>query len=148
MFYYIDQPLTPSFPFGLVKTKSGFIVRSVETGSGRWTLVVAVISVDAYTFLAFGFFEASLSSGINTRILVPCLKWKCVPTTISGGVDISEVPGCYLLQQMSSQGGSQNFLQRLVVHELTVYLSIFNLFLTQWNIAILSNQITLNHTTL
>ena len=38
---------------GLVKAESGFIVRSVETGLGRWTLVEAVISVDAYPFLAF-----------------------------------------------------------------------------------------------
>ena len=53
MFYYITQPRTPSFPIGLVKTKSDFIVRSVETGLGRWTLVVAVISVDVYPFLAF-----------------------------------------------------------------------------------------------
>ena len=51
--FYIDQLYTPSFPIGLVKTESGFIVRSVETGLGRWTLVVAVISVDAYPFLAF-----------------------------------------------------------------------------------------------
>ena len=35
MFYYIDQPRTPSFSIGLVKTKSGFIVRLVETGLGR-----------------------------------------------------------------------------------------------------------------
>ena len=53
MFYYIDQPRTPSFPIGLVKSKSDFIVRSVETGLGRETLVVAVISDDAYPFLAF-----------------------------------------------------------------------------------------------
>ena len=34
--------------------------------------------------------EASPSAGKNTRIvLVPCRTWKCVPTTISGGVDIS-----------------------------------------------------------
>ena len=32
---FIDQLRTPSFPIGLVKTASGFIVRSVETGSGR-----------------------------------------------------------------------------------------------------------------
>ena len=32
MFYYIVQPWTPSFPIGLVKTKSSFVVRSVETG--------------------------------------------------------------------------------------------------------------------
>ena len=50
MFYYIDQPRTPSFPIGLVKTKSGFIVRSVETGLGRWVLVVAVIIVYVILF--------------------------------------------------------------------------------------------------
>ena len=43
----------PIFSYWLVKTESGFIVRSVELGLGRWTLVVAVISVDAYPFLAF-----------------------------------------------------------------------------------------------
>ena len=48
--------------------------------------------------------EASPSAGKNTRIvLVPCHTWKCVPTAISGGVDISKVPGCHSLQQMSSQ---------------------------------------------
>ena len=53
MIYYIEQPRTPSFLTGLVKTKSDFIVRSVETGLGRSILVVPVISVDAYPFLAF-----------------------------------------------------------------------------------------------
>ena len=53
MFYYINQPRTPSFPPGLVKTKSDFIARSVETDLRRQTLVEAVISVDAYPFLAF-----------------------------------------------------------------------------------------------
>ena len=51
--FYIDQLRTPSFPIGLVKTESGFIVRSVETGLEKWTLVVAVISVDVYPFLTF-----------------------------------------------------------------------------------------------
>ena len=46
----IDQLYTPYFPIGLVKTKSGFIVRSA--GLGRLTLVVAVIGVVAYPFLA------------------------------------------------------------------------------------------------
>ena len=59
--FYIDQLRTPSFPIGLVKTESGFIVRSVETGLGRWTLVVAVISVDTYPVLAF----SSLTSDLN-----------------------------------------------------------------------------------
>ena len=57
--FYIDQLRTPSFPIGLVKTESGFIVRSVETGLGRWTLMVAVISVDAYPF--FGFLRSDVS---------------------------------------------------------------------------------------
>ena len=48
--------------------------------------------------------EACPSAGKNTRVvLVPFRAWKCVPTAISGVVDISEVPGCHLLQQMSSQ---------------------------------------------
>ena len=49
--FYIDQLCTPSFPLGL--NESVFIVRSVETGLQRWTLVVAVISFDAYPFLTF-----------------------------------------------------------------------------------------------
>ena len=52
MFYYIDQPRTPCFSIGLIETESDFFVRLVETGLGRWTLVAAVISVDAYRFLA------------------------------------------------------------------------------------------------
>ena len=48
--FYIDQLHTPSFPIGLAKTESGFIVRSVEAGLGRWTLEVTVISVDSYPF--------------------------------------------------------------------------------------------------
>ena len=74
-------------------------------------------------------------------VLVPCQVWKCVPTAISGGVDISKVPGCYLLWWVSSQWGSQKkkkILQGLVSHELTAYLSVFNLFLTQRILAIWS----------
>ena len=48
--------------------------------------------------------EASLSAEKNTGVvLVPCRTWKCVPTAISVGVDISEVPVCHLLRQMISQ---------------------------------------------
>ena len=46
MFYYINQLRTPSFSIG----RSVFIVRSVDTGLGRWTQGVAVISVDVYPF--------------------------------------------------------------------------------------------------
>ena len=47
---------------------------------------------------------ASPSAGKNSVVvLVPCHAWKCVPKAISGGVDISEVHGCHLLRQISSQ---------------------------------------------
>ena len=48
--------------------------------------------------------EASPSAGKNIGVvLVPRHAWKCVPTDISSGVDISDVPGCHFLGQMSSQ---------------------------------------------
>ena len=43
--------------------------------------------------------EASPPACKNTRVvLMPYCAWKSVPTAISGGVDISEVPGCCLLR--------------------------------------------------
>ena len=71
MFHYIDQPHTPSFLIGLVKTKSDFIVRSIETDLGRWTQVVAVISAHAYPFLAFSHLTCHLE---DTEIGVFCLN--------------------------------------------------------------------------
>ena len=65
----------PIFPIGLVKNESGFIVRSVVTGLGRWTLVVAVISVDTYSFLVFSDLTCHLE---DTRIGVfwfHCATW-------------------------------------------------------------------------
>ena len=50
MFYCLA---TLSFHIGLGKTKSEFIVGSVETDLKRWMLVVAVICIDAYPFLNF-----------------------------------------------------------------------------------------------
>ena len=75
MFYYIDQLRTPSFPIGLAKTKSDFIVGSFETGLGKWMLVVAVISVDACPFVAFSDLTCHLE---DTRIDVfwlHCAAW-------------------------------------------------------------------------
>ena len=47
--------------------------------------------------------EASPSVHNNTRVvLVPCHAWKYVPTAISGGLGISKVPGCHLLQHKFS----------------------------------------------
>ena len=55
--------------------------------------------------------EVFLLAGKNTEIvLVPCPTWNCVSTAISSGIDISEVLGCHLLQQMSSQWGSQKLI--------------------------------------
>ena len=103
--------------------------------------MVAVISVDAYPFLAFSdltcnlddtgigvFWQllivrrldlevatkrfASLSAGKNAGVvLVPCHTWKYVHTPISGGVDISMVHRCHLLRHMSSQCGPQNYFK-------------------------------------
>ena len=48
--------------------------------------------------------EASPSAVKNIGIvLVSYCTWKCVPTANSGSVDISKIPGCHLLRQMSSQ---------------------------------------------
>ena len=69
---------------------------------------------------------------VSYSYLVSC------PTAISCGVVISDIPGCHLLQQMSCQWRSQKLLQGLVSQELTAYLSVFDLLLTQWIMAILS----------
>ena len=91
--------------------------------------MLAVITVDAYAF--FGYLRPDLSpSGYRNRcflaavchlairrpnlespsasennqvVLVSCHAWTCVPTAISGGEDISEVPRYHLLREMSSQ---------------------------------------------
>ena len=48
--------------------------------------------------------KACRSAVKNTWIVsVPCRGWKCVPAAISGNVDISKIPGCHLLRQMSPQ---------------------------------------------
>ena len=73
--FYIDQLRTRSFSIGLVKTESSFIVRSVETSLGRWTLVVAVIIVDAYPSLAFSDLTCHLQdTGIGVFWL-HCAAW-------------------------------------------------------------------------
>ena len=75
MFYYVNQLHTPSFPIGLVKTKSDFIVRPVETGLGRWTLVVAVISVDAYPFFAFSDLTCHVEDTGIGAFWLHCTAW-------------------------------------------------------------------------
>ena len=73
--FYINQLRTPPFPIVLAKTDSGFIVRSGETGLGRWMLVVAAISVDGYPFLAFSDLTCHLEdTGIGVFWL-QCAAW-------------------------------------------------------------------------
>ena len=51
-----------------------------------------------YTELGSSDQEASPSAGkITGIVLVPYCTWKSVPTAISDGVDISEVPECHFL---------------------------------------------------
>ena len=73
--FYIHQLQTQSFPIELVKTESGFIVTSVETGLGRWTLAVAVISVDAYPFLAFSDLTCHLEDTGVGVFWLHCAAW-------------------------------------------------------------------------
>ena len=63
------------------------------------------------------------------RLIVRRPNFIPLDRAISGGVDISEVPGCHLLWKMCSQWGWQKLLQGLVSHELIAYLSIFNQFI-------------------
>ena len=73
--FYIDQLYSPSFSIGLVKIESGFIIRSIETGLGRWMLVVAVISVDAYLFLAFSDLTCHLKDTGIGIFWLHCATW-------------------------------------------------------------------------
>ena len=72
--FYIDLLHTPSFPVGLVKTESGF-VRSVETALGRWTMVVTVISVEAFPFLAFSDLTYHLEDTGIGAFWLDCATW-------------------------------------------------------------------------
>ena len=73
--FYIHQLRTPSFPNELVKNESGSIVRSVESSLGWWTLVVAVISVDAYPFLGFSDLTCHLEDTKIGVFLLHCAAW-------------------------------------------------------------------------
>ena len=76
-----------------------------------WELVFSgcnVLPNSKQTKLGSSSQEASPSAGKNNEVvLVSCSRMEVYPYSFSGGVDISEVHGCHLLQQMSSQWGSQ-----------------------------------------
>ena len=60
--------------------------------------------------------------------LYSCFQW----------CEFSRVPGCYLLQHMNYQKGSQILVQRLMSHHLIAYLPNFNIFLQLIDMVILS----------
>ena len=155
--FYINQLRMPSFPIGLVKTESGFTVRSVETGLRRWMLVLAMISVDAYPF--FGFLRPDLSPwGYRHRCFLVAL---CRPR----GFSISRWKYWGSFNAMFAHGGAslQLFLVRWMFlrsqgvicydrwvlsegHKITLRIGIsrthslpfWNQFLVQWIMSMLS----------
>ena len=116
---------------------------SVETDSTRQILVVGVINVHAYpSWIVFSGCiippdnkdiklgsinqELSPSTGKNTGlVLMPCHIGKHGPSRSFVGVIISEVPGCYLWQQISSQLGLQKLLQEWMSHAPFYFWSLF-----------------------
>ena len=96
--------------------------------------------------------EASSSAGKNTGlVLVPCSRMEVCPYSYFQWCGYFWGSWVSFVTADSSQLGSQKLLQRLVSHELTAYLSIFNLFKLselwpyfQKHV----NQIILNRTTL
>ena len=74
----------------------------VDTGIGVSCCIVSPDSKE--TKVGSNNQGTSPTAGKNTGVvLVPCCTWKCGPTAIFSGVNISEIPGCHLLRQMSSQ---------------------------------------------
>ena len=74
--FYIDQLRTPSFPIGLVKTESGFIVRSVDEVFSGCT----VPPDSKETELGSSDQEASPSADKNAGVvLVPCSLMEVCP---------------------------------------------------------------------
>ena len=69
------------------------------------------------------FYQQQNSSGV---VLVPYCAYKYVPTAISSGIDILEVPECHMLWQMSSWESHKKLCQGLVF-------PFVPHFTTQWN---------------
>ena len=73
--------------------------------------------------------EASPSVSKNNKVnLVPCSCMEVHPYSYFRWSGYFWGPWASLLWQMSSEWGSQKLIQGLVFHELTAYLSVFNLF--------------------
>ena len=163
MFCYIDQPHTPPFRTGLVKTESDFIIRSVELDIGRWTRIL------------FGFLRPDLSPWryrnrlfliAFCRLIVLRLNLKVTKRLLHqyhvahGSVSLQ----LFLVVWIFATSLGINCFNRWVLSEVHKnYIKewclmnsqptflLLTYFFTQWIMAILpkvANQITLNHTTL
>ena len=103
---HINPLCTPSFPISLVKTESGFVVRSVETGLGRGTLVVAVISAHSYPFVAFSDLICDLEDTV--QVFLECTvppNSKETELEISNqeaSLSAGKSSGCHFAQQSAS----------------------------------------------
>ena len=80
--------------------------------------------------------KASPSTCKNTRIalviaLLPCHTWKCVPTAISGGVDIPVVPSVICYNRGVLIKGHKNYLKDWCLIKSQPTIPIFILFLCQ-----------------
>ena len=67
-----------------------------DTGIGVFCFLFSVPPDSRQTEPGSSNQETFLSAGKYTRVvLVPCCIWKCGPTAISGGMDISKVSGIH-----------------------------------------------------
>ena len=71
---YFNQSRNPTF-FYCFGENWIWIVISFETGLGRWMMVVAVISVDAYPFLAFSDLTCHLDDATIGVFWLHCAAW-------------------------------------------------------------------------
>ena len=70
---------------------------------------------------------------------MPCHAWKCVPTAISSSVVISKSLGVICYDRWVLSEGHKNYFKDWCLINSQAYLSVFDLFLTQWIMVILSN---------
>ena len=71
---YFNQSRNPTFSYCFGENWI-WIVISFETGLGRWMMVVAVISVDAYPFLAFSDLTCHLEDAAIGGFWLHCAAW-------------------------------------------------------------------------
>ena len=73
--FYIDQLRTLSFPMGWLKLDSALLLDQYRLKLGRWKLVVTVISINAYPFLAFSDLTCHLEDTGIGIFWLHCAAW-------------------------------------------------------------------------